>query len=112
MNKRPDKYKTVENGNRKCNSYRCPNGHSNETCYQQQSASANLDRKKRWCTYDNSLVLAIQMPNVFIKEAVNLLSMVNVVGNQKQSLLIGPQLAAIQNFAVTYFSSFFNLTYS
>ena len=51
-----------------------------------------------------TIVLAIRMANVFIKEVINLrtvlLFMVKLVGNKKPSLLIVPLLAAMQIFAV------------
>ena len=43
------------------------------------------------------------MPNVFIKEAVNLrtvLLLVKIMRNKKLSLMIVPQLAAMQSFPV------------
>ena len=92
----------MENGERKWCSYHQTDGHSNKDCYQQQSESANLDNKKRWCTYHN--ILAIRITNVFIKELVNLrtvlLLMVKTVETNIISLLTVPPLAGMQSFAV------------
>ena len=78
------------------------NGYSNADCYQQQSESANLDKKKRWCTYHNnaSHSNAECFHQRGSKFENSFLLMVKILGSKKLSLLIVPLFAAMQSFAV------------